>query len=575
MADITAILDKLHSRFGDAVVASATELGEACATVRPEQIAQIGAFLRDDPELRFDMPLDVTAVDYIGQQPRFEIVYHLYSTAHGHRVRLKTRVPESDPSLPTVTGVWVGANWLERETYDMYGIRFVGHPDLRRIYLYEEFEGHPLRKDYPKEKRQPLIGPGAIGTWTPAEEHRHVVELPIPGDGKGMLGTELMRIQMGPSHPATHGTVRIILDLDGETIANADVQVGYLHRGFEKECESGFYYQAIPYTDRLNYSSAILCNIGYCMAVEKLMDVEVTERCKWLRVMSGELARLSDHLLCVGATCLEMNAFTPFLYNLQARELVWELINSLCGGRVTSNYVRIGGMSADMPADFAEQLRPRFQRVFELLSETEAMMIENPIFLERMVGVGKLSAEELIAFGVTGPLLRAAGVDLDLRRSAPYLVYDQVDFDVPLGSEGDNMDRFLIRIEEMKQSARIIEQCLTRMPAGPVDVTDPRVRWPAKGKVFSRMEELIAQFKNVTEGPKPPPGEAYVAIESATGELGYYLVSDGSGKPYKCRARTPSFSNTQPLARMVQGGLLADLIPTFDLINMIGGECDR
>jgi NADH/F420H2 dehydrogenase subunit C len=575
MADNTLILDKIRARFDDAVVSTSTDRGDACATVRRERIVDVAGFLRDDPELRFDMPVDITAVDYIGQAERFEAVYHLYSTTHGHRVRIKSRLPEADPSIATVTGVWVGANWLERETWDMYGIRFAGHPDLRRIYLYEEFEGHPLRKDYPKERRQPLIGPGNMGKWTPAQEHQRVMDLPIAGDEQGMLGAELMRIQMGPSHPATHGTVRIVLDLDGETIVGSDVQIGYLHRGFEKECESGFWYQAIPYTDRLNYSSAILCNVGYCMAVEKLIGIETTERCQWLRVMSGELARISDHLLCVGATCLEMNAFTPFLYNLQARELVWELINQLCGGRVTSNYVRIGGMSADMPADFPEQLRSRFLRVFELLAETEQIMVENPIFRERMEGVGKLSKEELIAFGVTGPLLRAAGVDLDLRRSAPYLVYDQVDFDVPLGSVGDNMDRFLIRIEEMKQSRRIIEQCLDRMPAGPVDVTDPRVRWPAKGKVFSRMEELIAQFKNVTEGPKPAPGETYLATESATGELGYYLVSDGTGKPYKCRARTASFSNTQPLSRMVQGGLLADLIPTFDLINMIGGESDR
>ncbi len=575
MAEPNTILDRIRSQFPDAVVATSTDRGDATASVRRETLSDVATFLRDDPELRFDMPIDVTAVDYIGQAERFEAVYHLYSTAHGHRVRVKARIPEADPTIASLADVWVGANWLERETYDMYGIRFTGHPDLRRIYLYEEFEGHPLRKDYPKERRQPLIGPGNSGKWSPEEEHRYVMELPIAGSEKGMLGAELMRIQMGPSHPATHGTVRIVLDLDGETIVGSDVQIGYLHRGFEKECESGFYYQAIPYTDRLNYSSAILCNVGYCMAVEKLMGVEVTDRCQWLRVLSGELARISDHLLCVGATCLEMNAFTPFLYNLQARELVWELINQLCGGRVTSNYVRIGGLSSDMPADFPEQLRSRFERIFQLLGETEQIMIENPIFRERMEGVGKMAKEELIAYGVTGPLLRAAGVDLDLRRTAPYLVYDQVDFDVPLGTQGDNMDRFLIRIEEMKQSRRIVEQCLERMPAGPVDVTDPRVRWPAKGKVFSRMEELIAQFKNVTEGPKPEPGEAYCAVESATGEIGYYLVSDGSGKPYKCRARTPSFSNTQPLSRMVQGGLLADLIPTFDLINMIGGECDR
>jgi len=575
MSDQPSILERLRERFGEDVVAVDAYLGDASATVRPERLVDIARFLRDEPGLAFDMPVDVTCVDYIGQQPRFEVVYHLFSTAKRHRIRLKARVPESNPAIPSVVGVWIGANWLERETYDMYGVRFTGHPDLRRIYLYEEFEGHPLRKDYPKEKRQPLIGPGATGKWSEETEHRKVMELPLPDDGKGMLGAELMRIQMGPSHPATHGTVRIILDLDGETIRAADVQVGYLHRGFEKECESGFYYQAIPYTDRLNYSSAILCNVGYCMAVEKLLGVKPPDRCQYIRVLAGEIARMSDHLLCIGATCLEMNAFTPFLYCLQARELVWDLVNAMCGGRVTSNYIRVGGVSADLPEDFAAMTRKNMPQILKLLGEADQLMTENPIFRERMEGVGVLPADELIAYGVTGPLLRAAGVDLDLRRAAPYLVYDQLDFDVPLGSQGDNMDRYLVRLEEFQQSARIIEQCLTRLPGGPVDVDDPAVRWPAKGRVYTRMEELIDQFKQVTEGVKPPPGETYVATESANGEIGYFIVSDGTGKPYKCRARTPSFSNTQPLARMIQGGLLADLIPTFDMINMIGGECDR
>jgi NADH dehydrogenase I D subunit len=572
MSDVA--LDRLREHFAADVLATDTYRGDASATVRPERVLDVARFVRDEPALRFDMPLDITAVDYLGQEPRFEVVYHLYSTARHQRLRLKARVPGREPAIPSVTPVWVGANWLERETYDMYGIRFSGHPDLRRIYLYDEFEGFPLRKDYPKERRQPLIGPGARRGPSIGDEHPYATDLPPPA-GKGMLGAELMRVQLGPSHPATHGTVRIVLDLDGETIVNADVQVGFLHRGFEKECESGFYYQAIPYTDRLNYSSAILCNVGYCLAVEKLFGVETPRRCQFLRVMAGELARMCDHLLCLGATALELNAFTPFLYALQARELIWDLVDALCGGRVTSNYVRIGGVSADIPNGFADIARPNVARALSLVGEMELLLIENPIFRGRMEGVGALPPEELIAYGVCGPVLRAAGVDLDLRRAEPYLVYDQLDFDVPLGTQGDNMDRYLVRVEEMRQSARIVEQCLAMMPDGPVDIDDPAFRWPAKSRVYGRMEELINQFKLVTEGPKPPPGEVYVGTESANGEIGYFLVSDGSGKPYKCRARTPSFSNTQPLARMVQGRLLADMVPTFDMLNMIGGECDR
>jgi NADH-quinone oxidoreductase subunit C/D len=386
MAENSPLLDRLRERFANDVLATDLYRGDASASVRPDRLLDIARFVRDEPALRFDMPLDITAVDYIGQQPRFEVVYHLYSTAHHHRLRLKTRVAEDDPTVASVTPVWVGANWLERETYDMYGVRFAGHPDLRRIYLYEEFEGHPLRKDYPKEKRQPLIGPGARGDW-----QQHATDLP-PLPSKGMLGSELMRIQIGPSHPATHGTVRIVLDLDGETIVNGDVQIGYLHRGFEKECESGFYYQAIPYTDRLNYSSAILCNIGYCMAAEKLFGVDTPPRCQFLRVIAGEVARIADHLLCTGATALELNAFTPFLYALQARELVWDLVDALCGARVTSNYVRIGGLSADLPEGFADLARQNFQKVLKLVGDMEGLLIENPIFRARMEAVGRLRA---------------------------------------------------------------------------------------------------------------------------------------------------------------------------------------
>jgi NADH/F420H2 dehydrogenase subunit C len=570
----SAVLDRLRERFPNDVVGADMYRGDASALARREQIVEIARFLRDDPALCFDMPLDVTAVDYIGQQPRFEMVYHLYSTKHRHRLRLKARVPAEDPVIASVTPIWIGANWLERETYDMYGVRFQGHPDLRRIYLYDEFQGHPLRKDYPKEKRQPLIGPGSRRGKSVGDEHPYSTDLP-PTTIKGSMGEELLRVQFGPSHPATHGTVRIVLDLDGETIVNADVQVGFLHRGFEKECESGFYYQAIPYTDRLNYSSAILCNVGYCLAAEKLFGVETPPRCQFLRVIAGELARMADHFLCIGATSLELNAFTPFLYGLQARELLWDLIDSLCGARVTSNYIRIGGVSADMPEGFPELARQNLPKALNLLGDMERLLTDNPIFRGRMEGVGTLPAEELVAYGVCGPLLRAAGVDLDLRRAEPYLVYGDLDFDVPLGSQGDNMDRYLVRVAELRQSARIIEQCLRMLPDGPVNLEDPAIVWPGKSRVYVRMEDLINQFKLVTEGPKPPPGEVYVGTESANGEIGFFLVSDGSGKPYKCRARTPSFSNTQPLARMVEGRLLADLVPTFDMINMIGGECDR
>jgi NADH-quinone oxidoreductase subunit D len=392
------------------------------------------------------------------------------------------------------------------------------------------------------------------------------------------LHSEHQILNMGPSHPAMHGTVKFLIELDGETVVDLDVQVGYLHRGFEKECESGTWYQAIPYTDRLNYNSAILANLGYCMAVEKLLGIETPERCQWLRVLAGELSRIGDHLTRCGAACLELQAMTPFLYGIEARELCWDLQEILCGARVTSNYVRIGGVKHDLPPEFPAACRENVRRIRELLADFDQVVTRNRIFVDRLKGTGYLSKEHCLAYAVTGPILRAAGVPLDLRKQEPYLTYDQIDFDVPIGEVGDNYDRYLVCVEEMQQSLRIVEQCLARLERlgpGPVNVDDPRVRWPAKGRVFNQMEELIQQFKAVTEGPRVPAGEAYFALESANGELGFYLVSDGSAVPWKVRCRPPSFLNTQPISFMVKGAMLADVIPTFDFVNMIGGECDR
>jgi NADH-quinone oxidoreductase subunit D len=363
-------------------------------------------------------------------------------------------------------------------------------------------------------------------------------------DSERDLHTEHQVLNMGPSHPATHGTVKFLIELDGETIVDLDIQVGYLHRGFEKECESGTWYQAIPYTDRLNYNSAILANTGYCLAVEKLLQIETPERCQWLRTLASELSRIGDHLTRCGAACLELAAMTPFLYGIEARELTWDLL----------------------------------EKIRDLLRDFDDVITSNRIFVDRLKGTGVISREDCLRYAVTGPILRSAGEPLDVRKAEPYLVYDELDFDIPIGEVGDNYDRYLVCVEEMHQSLRIVEQCLAhleKLGPGPVNVLDPRVRWPAKGRVFNRMEELIQQFKSVTEGPRVPAGEGYLAIESANGELGFYLVSDGSAVPYKLRCRPPSFINLAPMPGMLKGSLLADLIPTFDFINMVGGECDR
>jgi NADH-quinone oxidoreductase subunit D len=389
------------------------------------------------------------------------------------------------------------------------------------------------------------------------------------------LHTEHMVINMGPSHPVTHGTVKFLATLDGETIVDLKVDIGYLHRGFEKMCENGTWQQVIPYTDRLNYVSPLINNVGYALAVEKLIGIDVPERCKYIRVIASELSRISDHFTNVAASGLELGAFTAFLYFVEARELVWDLIEMLCGARVTANYVRIGGLKNDLPEGFEEKTRDVFRRCRSLWSDVDKLLTKNRIFIDRVRDVGSMPADEAIAYGFTGPCLRACGVPYDVRKAQPYLVYDRIDFEVPIGETGDNFDKYLVRMEEINQSMRIVEQALDQLPPGPINVDMPYYRWQSKDDIYNRIDSLIFHFKTVIEGIKPPPGEIYFAVEGGNGELGFYLVSDGSGKPYKCRVRPPCFPLTAAMPRMMQGRLIADIVPTFDMINMIGGECDR
>ena len=394
-------------------------------------------------------------------------------------------------------------------------------------------------------------------------------------DLKEELHSEHMVLNMGPSHPATHGTVEFLVTLDGETILDMDVEIGYLHRGFEKQCENGTWCQVFPYTDRLNYNSAIINNVGYALAVEKLLGIQVPERCQYIRVITSELARMSDHYTNVGAGALELGGFSAFLYFVEARELLWDLLEKVCGARLTSNYIRIGGLKNDLPPDFNKEVKAAFVKCRQFYKDVDALLTKNRIFLDRMRDVGGISADEAIAYGFTGPCLRACGVEYDVRKAQPYLVYDKIDFEIPIGTTGDNFDRYLVRMEELNQSMRIVEQCLEKIPDGPINTDDPLVRLPSKDDVYSKMEELIDHFIVVTEGIKPPKGEVYFPVEGGNGELGFYLVSDGSGKPLKCRVRPPCFAITQAMPKLCKGSLLADIIPTFDQINLIGGECDR
>jgi NADH-quinone oxidoreductase subunit D len=389
------------------------------------------------------------------------------------------------------------------------------------------------------------------------------------------LHTEHMVINMGPSHPVTHGTVKFLVTLDGETIVDFNVDIGYLHRGFEKMCENSTWEQVFPYTDRLNYLSPIINNVGYALAVEKLIGIDTPERCKYIRVITSELSRMADHYTNIAASALELGALTAFLYFVEARELVWDLLESFCGARLTSNYVRIGGLKNDLPDGFKEDTKEVFKRCRELWVDVDKLLTKNRIFLDRMRDIGIMPPDEAIAWGFTGPCLRASRVPYDVRKANPYLVYDRMDFEIPIGEKGDNFDRYLVRMEEINQSMRIVEQALEELPSGPINVDIPEYRWQSKDDIYTKIESLIFHFKTVTGGIRVPPGEVYFPVEGANGELGFYLVSDGNGKPYKCRVRPPCFPLTAAMPRMVKGALIADIVPTFDMIHMIGGECDR
>jgi len=389
------------------------------------------------------------------------------------------------------------------------------------------------------------------------------------------IHSQPMILQMGPSHPATHGTVRFTLTLDGETVVKCDTEVGYLHRGFEKESENSTWTQVFPYTDRLNYVSPLLNNFGYSLAVEKLLGIEVPERCDYIRTLMGEVSRLSDHLTCVGAGGLELGAMTAFLYAIEGRELVWDLIEQVTGARLTVSYGRIGGVKDDLTPDFAENWKVVKKRLLEIHATTHKLLTRNRIFLDRMEGTGVITPEAAISYGYTGVALRSAGVAYDVRKDHPYFCYDRVDFDVPIGAQGDNFDRYLCRMDEIIQSIRIIDQCLAQMKPGPVNSDDPRVVLPEKQKVYNTIESMIQHFKIIFEGIQVPAGEIYSYTEAGNGELGYYIVSNGTGKPWKIHVRAPSFIVMGGIHKLFEGSLLADIIPTFDTINMIGGECDR
>jgi NADH-quinone oxidoreductase subunit C/D len=556
------IARSLPEKFRDAVRREDDFRGETTFTVTGARLPAVCRYLAGKPGPEFDLLEDICGVDYPDRAQRFEAVYHLYSLSGKQRIRLRVPLDTMSPSVPTVTDIWKAANWFEREAYDQLGIGFPGHPNLRRILNHEEFVGHPLRKDYPIGKRQKLSAPTNFG-W--AEEA-------TAGAEQG----EFTVLNIGPAHPTMHGTLRILAKLEGETIREAVAEIGYLHRGFEKTAEKVTYQQVIPLTDRLNYVSAMMNNVGYVMAVEKLLGLTIPKRGQYIRVIVSELSRIIDHLVCIAANLVDIGALTPYWYCFRDREYVYDLLEALCGARLTTSYTRIGSHAHDLPEGWVSRCRQVIrERIPRSIDEVEKLITHNRIFVDRTKGVGAITAQEALNYGFTGPCLRASGIPFDLRAAEPYYDYEKFDFDIPVGNNGDTYDRYLVRMEEMRQSLRIVEQALDGLPEGSHKATDRHVVLHEKAQVYTRFGSLVQHTKLILEGIVPPAGQIYAATEAANGVLGFYIVSDGTKHPYRIKVRPPCFAVYQALPRITEGNMLADLIAIVGSLNIIAGELDR
>jgi NADH-quinone oxidoreductase subunit C/D len=539
--------------------------------VKPAALTEVAKFLRDDPSTACDLYLDLASVDRLKLKgtlapkdgKRFQANHILYSTKRNEHLRVRVNVPESDPTMPSVVPVWPAANWFEREAWDLMGLNFTGHPRLNRLLTHNGFHGHALRKDYEAGQR-----------WLCTEEDLLLTDLggktDVPEDV-----FETMTLNIGPSHPATHGTLRVAIRLDGEKIVAAEGECGYLHRCFEKMSETHTYSQVIPYTDRLNYCSSMLNNNGYTMAVERMLGIEVPPRAKAVRIVLGEFSRIMDHLVCIAANLVDIGALTNFWYAYQPREEIYSLLEACCGARLTVSYGRIGGLSQDVPENFVEWSRSLLPKIAASVADVDGLISKNKIAWKRLKGTGVVTREQALAWGFTGPSLRASGVGYDVRAAAPYDGYEDVDFVVPVMTEGDNFARYYVRMEEIRQSMRIIEQVLAKLPGGPVMTDDYRVALPPKEMVYNEMEGLIYHFKLVFEGIGVPPGEIYSSTEGANGELGYHITSDGTGFPYRIKVRPPCFPLFAAFEKMIIGGMVSDAVATLGLLNIIAGELDR
>jgi NADH-quinone oxidoreductase subunit C/D len=578
----SSIADELKARYGEAVLAlQPTRDGIPMVWVAPHDAHDVLRYLKTEVRQPYRMLFDLTAIDERdrahreGQPPSdFSIVYHLLSFDRNEDVRLKVPLNGEYPHLATITDLWPAANWYEREVWDLFGITFDGHPHLRRILLPPTWQGHPLRKEHPARATE--MGPFSLPPDRQEQEQEALRFRPkewgLPQRGED---TDLMFLNLGPQHPGTHGMFRILLELDGEEIVNAVPEIGFHHRGAEKMSERQTWHTFIPYTDRIDYLGGVMNNLPYVLAVERLAGIDVPDRVKVIRILMVELFRIASHLVWYGTFAQDVGMMSPVFFMFNDRERVFDIVMAITGGRMHPSWFRIGGVAHDLPGGWEKMVADFLHYMPGRLKEYDHMVMRNRMFKARTQGIGSYTLDEAVEWGVTGPGLRACGLAWDFRRQRPYSGYEQFEFEIPTAAQGDCYDRAVVRVEEIRQSLRIIGQCLNNMPAGPYKAAHHLAVPPLKERTMHDIETLITHFLGVSWGPVIPPGEACVAIEATKGCNSYYLISDGGIHAYRTRIRTPSFAHLQMIPRISRGLMIPDLLAIIGSIDYVMADVDR
>ena len=576
-----AIAQEISDRLGPAAVPQETHDRIPTFWVAKDRVPPLLRFLKDEIDRPYKMLYDLSAIDermktHRDSQPAsdFTVVYHLFSFDRNEYVRIKVALPEDRTSLPSITNIWPAANWYEREVWDMFGIGFDGHPHLERILMPKNWVGHPLRKEHPARATE--MGPYQLPHEKEVAEQEALRFRPEEwGMSRERDGSDFIFLNLGPQHPGTHGVLRIVVQLDGEEIVEAVPQIGFHHRGAEKMGERQSWHSYIPYTDRVDYLGGVMNNLAYLTAVETLAGIKIPPRAQVIRVMLSELFRIISHLVWYGTFAQDLGQMSPVFFTFNDRERAFGIIEAITGARMHPAWFRIGGVATDLPNgwdamfhDFIKYLPPR-------LIEYDRTVMRNRIFKARTKGIGSVTTDEAIEWGMTGPPLRACGFEWDFRKRQPYSGYEQYEFDIPTGKNGDCYDRAAVHVEEMRQSLRIIEQCVNNMPDGPYKSDHPLATPPVKDRTMHDIETLITHFLSVSWGPVMPVGEALGAIEATKGNNGYYVVSDGNTVSYRTRIRTPSFPHIQTVPFLSRGLMIPDLVVILGSLDFVLADVDR